>query len=213
MGVYLTIKSNKKTNAEANKLNKLWIEFADEEEEKEYKENFYGDRADYTLHFNTDKDNLEHGIYFRDEQGKDIGNEVGCRYDLGFYPEMSDLEAKKKYIEVFKIFTELGHCELKLSSDHYCYHTLRKVREFLKKYDNMLTWDDEDNGKNLDDYCDPKIWGKKIFTSRYCKICKEQSNIIDIRLPIYPNERCKNIVYNGDGIFKTLMKIALNVPD
>jgi len=163
MGVYLTIKSNKKTNAEANKLNKLWIEFADEEEEKEYKENFYGDRADYTLHFNTDKDNLEHGIYFRDEQGKDIGNEVGCRYDLGFYPEMSDLEAKKKYIEVFKIFTELGHCELKLSSDHYCYHTLRKVREFLKKYDNILTWDDEDNGKNLDDYCDPKIWGKKKY--------------------------------------------------
>jgi len=37
MGVYLTIKSNKKTNAEANKLNKLWIEFADEEEEKEKK--------------------------------------------------------------------------------------------------------------------------------------------------------------------------------
>jgi hypothetical protein len=215
MGVYLMIRGKKNNDREARKLNKLWIDFSEEEEEKEYIENFYGDKAGYTLHFTTDADNLLNGIYFRDKQGLDCGAKIGCRYDLEFYPSMTDEQAKRQYIKVFGLWSELAVCQLKLSGSHYCYHTLRKVKKFLESYKDILSWDDEDNGKNLNNYSDPNIWGEKILTSRYCAVCKIQASENGILLPYRKNDGCKNFKYVGPDskIYNKLYEKILLIPD
>lgn len=221
MGIYLDIKAKKATDKEAKRLNKTWQAFSNEDEEKNYRENFYGDKNGYTLHFITDENNRKKGVYFRDKQGLAVGhrNALGekeaCRTDLGFRPDMTDDEAKKQYMKAFSGtgWSQLASCQIKLSGGHYCYHSLRKVIKFLEKNKKSLTWSDEGEprGKNLRQYADPKRWGIKIISSRYCKKCKEQADNNGILIPLLEKEGCKNIMYTDP--YNKAMEQALAIPD
>jgi len=198
MGEYLTISLKEEmgiedTDKTTEQLNRLWCEFADEEEEKEYPMNFYEGKCGYTLNFITWADVIEDGKYFRDKQGFDIGEKEGCRRDLGFYPEMSDDEAGRQYQKVFPHagWSKIGSCQIKLSGEHYCYHSLEKVKKFLQlpEVAELVIWDDEDG--LLDEYISYK---EKIISSRYCKRCKELSDANGIKLPLWHGGDNKNVM-------------------
>lgn len=186
MGTYLIIKlkNRSKANVKAEKLNKMWIDFADEEEEKEYEQNFYSMKCGYTLHFNTKKDILDSARFF-------ILRE---RWDLGFRPSMTAEQMIQQYEKIFPSYW-IGSCQIKLSGSHFCYHTLEKVKNFLElpEVSKIVEYDDEDGA--LDEYIAQK---EQVITSRYCKVCKEIADRIGIKLPIYHGEDHKNAMYSDE---------------
>ena len=204
MGEYLNIElkkgAEKHADENAKMLNFLWQEIADEEEEKEYPMNFYDRKCGYTLNFITWADVIEDGKYFRDKQGFDIGEKEGCRRDLGFYPEMSDDEAGRQYQKVFPHagWSKIGSCQIKLSGEHYCYHSLEEVKRFLNLPEvSRIVWVKENEREMLDEYIGYK---EKIITSRYCKRCKELAERYGIELPLWHGGINKNVMWTDEYI-------------
>ena len=216
MGEYLTIKmrkeAKKNANRNAKRLNRLWREFADEEEEKEYLMNFYDGKCGYTLNFPTREDIIECGKYMRDEQGFDMGRKKGCRRDLGFHPEMSGDEAGRQYQKIFPgaKWSEIGCCQIKLSGGHYCHHSLEKVKKFLNLPEVLkIASSIEENEGRLDEYIG---YRGKIITSRYCKRCKELAERYGVELPLWHGGDNKNVMW-ADDEYISLQKVIDNIED
>jgi hypothetical protein len=215
MGEYLTIKLRKEAEKDADEnaktLNRLWREFADEEEEKEYPINFYDRKCGYTLNFLTWNDIVESGKYMRDKQGIEVGRKEECRRDLGFYPEMTDEEAGRQYQKIFPGagYGDVGSCQIKLSGMHYCYHSLEKVKAFLNLPEvSELVSSNEERGGMLDEYIGYK---EKIITSRYCKRCKELAERHGIEIPLWHGGTGKSVMWTDE--FMSLQKVIDNIKD
>jgi hypothetical protein len=177
MGTYLTVYTKIESDRAAKQANNLWIrEYPEEEEEKDYKENFYGLSQGYTLRFATQKDVELDAIYFRDDG----------RADLGFKPDMTVAEAVKQYQKVFGSYARVGRCQIKLSGEHYCGHKLIRVQRFLEKYGSMF---DIEGFEDLEEYVnDPTGW----ISSAYCKACKEEAEKFGVYLPVNANQGSKS---------------------
>ena len=159
----------------AKKLNKLWKEFANEEEEKEYNQNFYDDKCGYTLHFIEYEDLLSSAKYFQSEN----------RTDLGFKPKMTDEQLVKQYLKTFK-YDDIGSTSIKISGEHYCCHRLEKAKQFINLLEvKKLIYINKETIKELDEYID---YNEKIVTSRYCNHCIDLAKKNDMLAPKFNKE-------------------------
>lgn len=175
MGTCLTIRTKGIT---ATKANSLWRkEFPIENLEAEMKENFYGDKQGYTLHFYTGKDLLLDAKWMRDAEK---------RVDLGFKPDLTDNQAKALYSKMFNSWSIIGHCEIKLSGEHYCTHKLQRVKQFLDKYPDLFTVDGYDDLSRYIEY------RQVITTSAYCGRCIMEARKLGIALPVNANQGNKS---------------------
>jgi len=199
MGTYLRISlRGRKSNKKAKELNGLWKEFSNEEKEKDYLENFYDGKCGYTLNFFTEED--------LDDWAKDAVESERLLH-LGIGKSTSIKKAKTILKKVFPFHTEIGHCEIKLSGNHYCWHSLKKVKDFIDLYGQSL-------GLKVDGYEDLKRfinYKEKIITSRYCTVCKELAEANNIPLPIFHGGNSKSISGNSEFYNNLVLKIdAIN---
>ena len=129
MGTYLKISLINKANKEVKKFNKLWQIFSQEDDEKEYPQNFYDSKGGYTLNFYTEKDL---------ESWAEIAIKNGSLKHIKINKKTSVKKAKEIIATSFRSWTEIGSCEIKLSGEHYCWHTLQRVKDFIDIYRNVL---------------------------------------------------------------------------
>ena len=191
MGTYLTIQLRHPTITKAKMFNQLWKKFSADILDPDLPSNFYKGTIGDILYFETGegvKEWAENAI-----KNNNLSH-------LGIYPHTQMKEAIKILKATFPEQTKIGKAEIKLSGGHTCTHILKKIRGFLDRYPEALTYSDE--GGSLDRYID---YNEIIITSAYCRKCVTITTEIGIKLPICHGDDDKNRM--NSNLYNKLVEI------
>jgi hypothetical protein len=181
MGTYLNVSILNATNRKAIKFNNLWLEYSKDLIDPDLPENFYSGKIGSVLHFQTNEDLTEWAkSAIESNDLKHLG--------INIYTPLE--EARKILRKNFKHWTRIGVAQIKLSGSHFCFHVLQRIRDFLTGHTTDLKYDDE--GGSLDRFIS---YHEAVVISAYCKKCLEIAKALDITVPVYRHEGCKNKMY------------------